>query len=392
MKGRAIIVVALALLTAVAVIRTAFVAAYASSDLAKAATVWSGHPSVIFAVGLERVGRTAAAGQAVGKSIVEPLLAASRKAPLAPEPFLVRGVQAQLGGNQRLAELAFLEARNRDPRSVPAHYFLADHYLKTGQTRHGIDEISALTRLVPQSLGDIAPYLAAYARSPGGAPEVKRMIREHPPLEPLLLNILASDANNERLALFLWSGRGGASAREWQERLLNSLVAAGRYEQARAAWRRFSPAMSRGEETIDPGFSDDALPPFGWNFVSGPAGVAEPDDRGRLHILYYGRDDLVLAGRLLMLKPGSHRLSMRIEGTSPAAKSLAWTIKCLPSSTEIAAVALATARKGGSLNAAFGVPPSGCEAQRFELVGTAPELPEQADVTIADLRFDRDGG
>jgi hypothetical protein len=359
MKARATIVIALALLTAVAVIRTAFVASYASRDPARAATVWSGHPSVIFATGLGQVGRIAAANQAVGSSIVDPLLAASLKAPLAPQPFLVRGVQAQVEGNQRLAEAAFLEARDRDPRSVAAHYFLADHYLKTGQTRRGLAELSILTRLVPQSLGGIAPYLAAYARSPGGAPEVKTMLRAHRELEPLLLNALASDANNERLALSLWSGRGGESAREWQERLLDSLVAAGRYNQARAAWLRFSPATPRGGELIDPGFSNPALRPFGWTFVSGPAGVAEPEDGERLHILYYGRDNLVLASRLLMLKPGAHRLSMRISGTSLATKSLAWTIKCLPSSNEIAAVGLAAARQVGALTATFAVPSSG---------------------------------
>jgi hypothetical protein len=391
MRGRAIIVVALALLIAALVIRTAFVAAYASSNPARAAAVWSGHPSVVFAAGLEQVGRTAAASQAVGKSLVDPLLAASRKDALAPEPFLVRGVQAQVAGNQGLAERAFLEARDRDPRSVAAHYFLADHYLKTGQTRQGLGEISTLAKLVPSSLDRIAPYLAAYAQSPGGAPEVKNMLRGHPELEPLLLNALASDADNLRLALSLWSGRGEESARGWQERLLDSLVTAGRFDQAHAAWLRFSPTTPRGGALIDPGFSDHALRPFGWTLVSGPAGVAEPEGADRLHVIYYGRDDLVLASRLLMLKPGAHRLSMRVGGLSPAAKSLGWTIKCLPSSNEIAAIDLATAGKGGSLTAVFVVPSSECDAQRFELVGTSPELPEQADVTITELRFDREG-
>ena len=65
------------------------------------------------------------------------------------------------------------------------------------------------------------------------------MLRGHPQLEPLLLNALAADASNERLVLSLWSGRGGETARGWQERLLNSLVAAGQYDRARAAWTKF---------------------------------------------------------------------------------------------------------------------------------------------------------
>ena len=130
MKARAIIIAALALLAAAIVVRAAFVAAYASRNPDRAAAVWSGHPSVIFADGLDEVGQSGrgrpAREQGNGGSAAGRL----RKDPLAPEPFLVRGVQAQVGGNQVLAERAFLEARNRDPRSVAAHYFLADHYLR----------------------------------------------------------------------------------------------------------------------------------------------------------------------------------------------------------------------------------------------------------------------
>jgi hypothetical protein len=390
MKARAIIVVALALLTAAIVMLAAFIAGHASRGPGKAAAVWSGHPSVIFAEGLDEVGQTAAAGRPVSTATVDRLLAASSKDPLAPEPFLVRGVQARVSGNQRLAERAFLEARRRDPRSVAAHYFLADHYLKTGQIRRGLGEISTLARLVPQSLDGIAPYLAAYARSPGGAPEVKAMLRSHPELEPLLLNVLAADANNERLALSLWSGRGDENARRWQERMLNSLVATGQYDRARAAWTRFNPAAPRRGELVDPDFTAQALAPFGWTLASGPSGVAEPEAGGRLHILYYGRDNVVLASQLLVLRPGSYRLSMRLSGVSPSAKSLAWTVRCLPASNQIAAIELAGATKGGALTATLVVPSSGCTAQLLELAGTAPEFPEQSDVTIAGLRLERE--
>ena len=98
------------------------------------------------------------------------MLSASAKAPLAPEPFLVRGVQAQLSGEQQLALRSFLAARQRNPRGIAARYFLADHYLKVGETGPGLNEISALARLVPQSLPTVAPYLAAYAKTPSAAP------------------------------------------------------------------------------------------------------------------------------------------------------------------------------------------------------------------------------
>jgi hypothetical protein len=391
MKERAVIVVALALLVAATVVRVAFVEAYASRLPAKAAAIWPGHPEVVFATGLQEVGQLAGAGQAVDSEIIDKMISAAVKAPLAPEPFLVRGVQAQLAGNQALSARLFLEARRRDPQSIAARYFLADHFLRTRQTKQGLAEISALTRLVPQSLDRVAPYLAAYALSPGGAPDVKAMLRNHPELEPLLLHELAANPDNERLVLYLWSGRAGDNARAWQERLLNSLIDAGRYSQALATWTRFSPNPDRRQELAGPTFESRALPPFGWTFASGTAGFAEAAERGRLHVIYYGRDNLVLARQLLVLKPGTYRLSMRIGGGLPAAKSLAWTVRCLPSSGEIANAGVADA-KNGELVATFAIPPAGCVAQQLELAGTALELPEQAELTFANFRIAREAG
>jgi len=391
MKGRASIVAVLALLLVALVVLSAWVEAYSSTDPQKAAALWPDHPSVIFASGLEQVGQSAAAGQPIDKELVERLVAAAAKAPLAPEPFLVRGVHAQVAGKSLLAGRAFLEARRRNPRSIAARYFLAGHYLKSGQARLGLDEISALTRLVPQGLGGIAPYLAAYARSPGAMGEVKSLLRRNPQLEPVLLTALAADASDARLAMALWSGRGGEEARGWQVRLLTTLVAAGRFDEAHSAWLRFTHTPARQDQLINEDFESGSLPPFGWTLASGPAGVAEPDEGKRLHILYYGREDLVLASQLMILEPGRYRMSMQVSGASSAAKTLAWTIRCLPSSSEIATMGLASPGKGGLLTVSFPVPPSTCKAQQLELAGNAPEFPEQVELTIANLRLRREG-
>jgi hypothetical protein len=387
-KVRAVAIVVPALIVAGLVVRVAAVQSSPSSSLASA--IWPGHPAVIFASGLAEIGNAAIARKPVGKPETNRLIAAATKAPLAPEPFLVRGVEAQISGNPNLAGGAFGEAARRDPRSMAARYFLADHYLRTGQTRLGLGEISALTRIVPESLDGVAPYLASYARSPGAAEEVRRMLRRQPRLEPVLLNTLAANARDANLALRLWSGRGGDEARPWQQRLLSSLVEAGRYAEAEAAWRRFGgAAKTDGEDLAD--FSSTALAPFGWSLVSGPAGVAEPDEGGRLRILYYGRDNLALASRLLMLKPGRYRLSMRVSNASPGAESLAWVVRCLPSSNQLAALGLQGANKR-VLTGSWDVPPTGCEAQWLELIGTSPDFPQQTEATISEFRLSRGGG
>lgn len=373
------------LLLALLVVGTALVEAYGMRAPERAA-IWSGHPEVILASGLAEVGDAAAAGRPVDQSLVRRLVEVYRKAPLAPEPFLVRGVDAQLAGNEALAGRAFIAARDRNPREVAARYFLAEHFLRTGRIPEGLAEISALARLVPQSLPHVAPYLAAYARTPGTAPQVRAMISRQPQLETALMQALAVDANNLGLILELWTGSRAEEAQAWQRRLLVSLAEAGRYAEARAAWARFSGTAPPRNQLFDPDFSASALPPFGWSLASGPAGVAEPQGGGQLHVIYYGREDAVLAQQLLTLSPGDYQLAMRIGGASPAAKSVAWRVRCLPSARLLASTSLDRVSRG-QVAMPFEVPAAGCTAQQLELVGIAPEFPAQADLTISSLRL-----
>ena len=388
MMGRVITVIILALALAFLVVRSALIDAYAVSNPARAAVVWPGHPSVILTSGLNEVGAAAAAARAVNPATIRRMLATAAKEPLAPEPFLVRGVEAQVAGDQDLAFRAFLEARKRDPRSVAARYFLADHYLKKGQMQLGLAEIAALTRLVPRSLDAIAPQLAAFARMPGGATRAKRLLLDQPQLEPWLLNELAANPGDANLVLSLWSGSTSDRDRNWQQRLVTSLVSAGRFQEARTAWGRFNRDAKPVGELLDPKFEGKAMPPFGWELASGAAGVAEPEPGGRLHILYYGRDDLLLASQLLLLKPGPYRLSMQVSIVSPTAKSISWIVRCMPPSRDLATIEL-TAVNGGVQAADFTIPPQGCSAQRLDLFATTPELPEQTELTIAELSLSR---
>jgi hypothetical protein len=111
-------------------------------------------------------------------------------------------------------------------------------------------------------------------------------------------------------------------------------------------------------------------PPFNWRFTSGGGGVAEPQPGGGLRVLYYGREDVVLAQQLLMLAPGRYQL--RQDVATPAA-NLHWTLTCLPGGTRLDAV-----------DAPITVPPA-CTAQRLELRGTMPETSATTDVLIRSV-------
>jgi len=215
-------------------------------------------------------------------------------------------------------------------------------------------------------------------------------LRRQPQLEPVLLDTLAKDASNADLVLKLWSGRGGGEARPWQERLLAQLVGSGRYELARETWARFTGVAVAPDRLFDPEFASESLPPFGWSLASGPAGVAEAEGSGRLHILFYGRDDAVLASQLLTLKPGRYRISM-IANSAPSttSNSLRLAVSCVPASNRIFEFAL---NFSGPASNSFSVPPANCRAQRLEFRGAAPEFPEQVDVTISQFSLQPETG
>lgn len=393
--ARILAVAVLAIAAGVIVVRAAFVAAYTDSNPERAAAVWPGHPTAVFRAGLIRIGEAAAAGRPVTGEVIGPLLWAARPAPLAPEPFLVRGVQLRVGGDEAGAGRAFAEAKRRDPRSIPARFFLADHHLRAGSVGPGLEEVASLTRLVPGSESRLAPVLAGYARTPGAAPQVKALLRAHPELEPRLLELLADDAGNANLILSLASRDdpvGGHPA--WQARLVERLVSAGDYERAYALWARLvgRPMSVQARPLLfDPQFRQlTTMQPFAWQLESSGAGLVEPDQRG-LHIIYYGRDNVSLASQLLLLGPGRHELAMRVAPAADGASSLSWTVRCLPDDNVIFSFDLAQAAVPEGAARRFDIPAAGCAAQLIHLAGTAPEFPQTVDLTLSQLRLSQVG-
>lgn len=378
----------LALLAIIQVVRNAFVLADGPAHPSKAAAIWPSHPDVLFKTALNDIAATAAAGHPVPRARIEAIYAAATTAPLAPEPFLVRGVEARLEGNELLAGRAFEAAYKRAPRSLAAHYFLADHYLRTGQTDAGLAELARLTRLVPDGITSVAPYYASYANAPGGAKRVKAMLRSNPQFEPQILAALAGDAANADLILYLARGLPTPSGQfpAWHGRLVESLLAAGQYAKARQVWSRLSgQPLSVG--LFDPGFSGKpAPPPFNWTLLSNASGVAEGVGEGRLHLIYYGRDNATLASQTLTLAPGRYRLSFNVQGDAKSFAAIAWKIACRPLGSTVLSLELTGSQ--GRKTGEFVIGP-GCGAQQLSLVGTSPDFPETVDLTFSDLSLSR---
>ena len=377
----------MALLVAVQVVRTSLVRAWADDRPAAAAQVWSGHPDTQLALGMTGIATAVSEGKPVAPPVFDKIFAASRNSPLAPEPFLVRGVQAQLSGNARLAEQAFAAAKLRDGRSLPARYFLTEHYLRQRDAARGLREIAALARLVPDGVPKLAPFVARYAEDPKNTTQLRRVLHAEPFLEDTTLSVLATDASNSELIFALSNPQRRSSKSAWLPGLLDSLIRDRQYEKARRVWAALSGLRLDGGLIFDPQFTRaNEPPPFNWLLTSSTVGLAERQRGGGLHIIYYGQEEGPLVSELLILPAGAYRLVTKSTGGAEA-ETLRWILVCAATNSPIASIPLAHAVSRGWH---FDIP-ADCPAQRLELGGVATDGAQQVDVTIQSVSLTREG-
>jgi hypothetical protein len=376
------------LLVAIQVVRIAAVQSLARSRPADAARVWSGHPDAELEAGLTAIAMAARDRKTIGPGTFAQIYDAAGKDPLAPDPFLVRGVQAQLSGDARLAEQAFLAAQWRDGRSLPARYFLADLYFRRGDSRRGLSEVGALARLAPDGVQNLAPYVAAYARNRSAWPQLRVLFRSEPRLEDNALIVLAADARNAEAVLALANPGRSGPASPWLAPLLQTLVKAGQYERARRIWAAVSRVpLDRGALLFDPGFTrSGAPPPFNWDLTSSTTGFAERQRDAGLHVIYYGQEDGPLASQLLVLPPGQYRFITQAAGRPTNDDALQWRLTCVGGKEPISSIPLSAAVASPWT---FAVP-ADCRGQRLELFGSSSGLPKQSEATIRGVRLVRE--
>jgi hypothetical protein len=376
-----------ALLLAAQVVRNSAVWTFSELQPDKAARFWRSHPAVELSLGLAEIGDAARQRKPVLQKTFAMIDDAALKAPLSPAPFLVRGVEAQLAGDMA-AQRDFLAAQWRDPRSMPAAYFLAEYYLRNGQSLSGLRQTALVARLSPKGVGAIAPFVARYAQNRLNWPQIRALFRSDPAIREDVLEALASDPDNAEAVLALANVNHRSTSSQWLHILLQSLVSGGEYARARTIWIALTgPEPSAGNLLYDPKFSAPAAPPpFNWVLASSPIGLAERQPGNRLHVIFYGQQDGVLASQLMLLAPGSYRLRMGGPSDAAHAELLGWSVRCDKSSSPISTVSLDGAVRGWTF-----VVPANCPAQWLELSGRSGDVAQQADVAIGPLTLTRDG-
>ncbi|HEX5257636.1 MAG TPA: hypothetical protein VFW35_02510 [Sphingomicrobium sp.] len=381
MLVRRLIVILAALLLAAQVVRNSAAVALSTLHPDAAARLWAAHPSVEISQGLAQIGRASRERRPVDQSTFALIYGAATESPLSPEPFLVRGVQANMSGDTEAARRALLAAQWRDPRSVPAAYFLAEHYLRTGQALQGLEQTALLTRLSPSG-GAVTPFIAAYAQNRSNWPQMRALFRSQAGLEDPVLQALAADPRNVDSILAVADADHRKPGSPWLPTLLQSLVASGDYGRARSIWSSVGRGDGGNRLLYDAAFSSPAPPPpFNWTLASSTVGLAERQPGRRLHLIFYGNEDGVLASELLLLPPGAYRLQMRLAGSPVHPETLRWSVRCDKSPEPFASAGIGDAASRGW---SFEVP-ANCPAQWLELSGRSGDVAQQSEATITAL-------
>lgn len=379
---RAIFAAFFGLLASVQIVRTAIVSAGGVGDSKIVSSLWPSHPDALAHSAMLGVARSALSGDPLDSTTVAKVRELARIAPLAPEPFLIEAALAQREQRWVKAEGLLLEARWRDPRNAAVRYLLASNFLSSGKIVEAVREMVNLPKVVPGA--GVSEALVNYAKTPGAVATLREIFAEYPSWELVVLGRLAEDPKNADLVMSLATrnrSAGGETPPEWQAVLLSKLVESGAYDKAWRLWQALT-GYSKRALIFNPEFAPINAPaPFNWSLINNSsAGVAERDN-GALRVLYFERQDVVLASQVLLLEPGTYQLGWSVSGDLGTAGSVRWMLRCQPGQ------ALVLDQPAATGSALFKIGGSACRAQQLHLTGQAQEFSGQADFRLSRLRL-----
>lgn len=333
---------------------------------------------------MNEIGQAGARGQRPDDALVARLIDVSKRAPLLAEPLLVGAVAADQVGDRAKAERLLLAARQRNPRLPAVRYFLSDRYRRDGREAQALAELAVLLKVQPQRQMTLLPYFSRLAADPRNKRAVQEMIAANPDFGRQLLSAVAGENAPPSLVLELSSILPPhPDDHVWQTSLIDAAIRRGDYTNARKIWRVVTGNDRSSTILYDPEFDDRKAPaPFNWTFAAGPDGVAEPQGKGRLSLLYFGRNPIQMANQVLTLPEGRFRLRWKANGPSEDTNELGWQLMCLPSGETLGEAPLGARVWHFSIG-------SGCKAQRLVLHAVPGDIPRKHNVDLSGLRLEQ---
>ncbi len=300
---------------------------------------------------------------------------------LAASPFNVRGLRvlgialAQQGQGVQAEQILTL-AGNWSLRDTAAHLWLADERLRRADYGSGVAHLDAVMR----RREDLRPRLFdLLGKAAVADPRALAVVSERLALKPnwredFLTHLLRTSDGQVAavtLAASLHAGGEGMTEDELSD-VFNGLIRARRFQAVRQLAQVLG--LRDAEGVADGGFEGVKRPaPLRWDVTGGSGATVEivPSESGEgrlLRVEYDGYSSPSLVRQLLLLDPGSHRLSGRALVDGPADR-LAWRIRCAETTETIAAFSSPEAAGEGwrDFDLGFTVPASRCDVQWLEL-------------------------
>lgn len=264
---------------------------------------------------------------------------------LARAPFDVRalrvlGLAEARSGRDAAADDLITLAGNWSLRDDPAHAWLVERRLRQGDYGSAFAHADTLVRRRPDIRPQVFRLFTLSAKEDGQAalPVLTSLLAEDPPWRRAYFNSL--DATPEdllvqlNLAIMLQSSRAPLSNPELHH-LYYALLNKGLIDALRTVRER----LGRPPQTtlvVNGGFDDAAAPrPFQWSLTQ-TAGIASEivaDDTRRddlaLRVEHNGFAKVRITDQLMLLSPGSYRLSGEIRVEEGDAEHILWTVSCL---------------------------------------------------------------
>lgn len=281
------------------------------------------HPDLL----MDRAIRPLSEGQKLEERDLSHITERLALAPLTAEPFIIAGARPLTSGSFDEAETLLQIAVRRDPRSKEARVLLLDIYAAKGNARGAVSQIEALYNLMPSRRPLLRDALVYLASLPSTRSEALDAIALDPLKRDVVRGLARSGASASMLldTLEAFAPFDTGDQHEFVASIATPLLRAGDWEGARRIWSEFNPrALTNGELIVDPLFTGEFGPPFGWQVHSRPYGYAR-FDRDGLTGEFYGRRAGVLVSQTIVLEPGRYRASIAVE--APAG-GLELVVKC----------------------------------------------------------------
>ena len=308
---------------------------------------------------------------------------------LQEEPFLFAAVAQMRPGNEVMVTTLLEEARRRNPRSTEVRIFLLDYYLRFGNVAASINEIGVLKQLLPAASEPLASTAINLLAEPATREQAVKAIRSNP-MRMAILNDLARYGASAYLILAITPDLKRSP--DGSDGIIDAFINRGDVSGAYLLWAHTKSAdPSKGQARIrNESFNEKPNPPFGWKLLASPSGTSEIRD-GAVHITHSGASSDVLLTQLLMLPPGSYRLSFETEKGAENATNFVWRLDCVGGSERLLELPLASLYSFEKQTAdRFVVPPQGCPGQWIALAGRALEIAKTRTVKINWVSIDQE--